>query len=93
MSSLLRQQQAPTNWSRVGQNAKISLANLTPTVPESLLGKAVYSGAIFASGYHGYKRNNDSAGSAALWMICGALLPIVTVPVALVQGFAKPKTP
>lgn len=49
--------------------------------------------AMGASAYHGYKRNEVS-GNPILWAVWwgfwGALLPIITVPVALAQGFAKP---
>ena len=45
-----------------------------------------------ASAYHGYKRNASSNPLAwALWWgLWGAALPIITVPVALAQGFAEP---
>ena len=46
--------------------------------------------AIAASAYHGYKRN-DSIGWALVWGAMGALLPLVTVPVAFAQGFGQPK--
>lgn len=49
-----------------------------------------------ASAYHGYKRN-EQAGNPVAWALWwgfwGALLPIITVPVALAQGFAKPLPP
>jgi len=40
--------------------------------------------------YHGYKRN-QSAGWAFGWFVFGSALPIFAIPVALAQGFAKPK--
>lgn len=40
--------------------------------------------------YHGYKRNHESVGSAVGWGVLGGLVPIITVPVALAQGFGKP---
>lgn len=41
--------------------------------------------------YHGYKRNHESTGSAIGWGVLGALFPVITVPVALAQGYGKPK--
>jgi len=48
--------------------------------------------AMGASAYHGYKRNEASnpVAWALWWGFWGALLPIITVPIALAQGFAKP---
>jgi len=44
-----------------------------------------------AMAYHGYKRNN-SLGWALVWALLGGAVPIIGVPVALAQGFAKPKS-
>lgn len=46
--------------------------------------------AVGVSVYHGYKRNN-SIGWAIAWGVAGGIAPIVTVPVALAQGFGKRK--
>lgn len=43
-----------------------------------------------ASIYHGYKRN-DSIGWALWWGLMGAAFPIITIPIALAQGFGKPR--
>lgn len=40
--------------------------------------------------YHGYKRNN-SLGWAIAWAFLGSSFPVITVPVALAQGFGQPK--
>ncbi len=40
--------------------------------------------------YHGYKRN-DSVGWAILWGIFGGALPVISIPVSLIQGFGKEK--
>jgi hypothetical protein len=48
---------------------------------------AALSGA--ASGYHGYKRNAGSVGWAAGWALLGAMFPVITPAVAVVQGFGK----
>jgi len=47
---------------------------------------SVAGGAL--SAYHGYKRN-DSVGWAIGWGLLGAWFPIITVPVALAQGYGK----
>ena len=39
--------------------------------------------------YHGYKRTG-SIGWAIGWALLGGLFPIITIPVAIAQGFAKP---
>lgn len=48
------------------------------------------AGAALAA-YHGYKRNHESTGSAVGWGVLGALFPVITVPVALAQGYGEPK--
>jgi hypothetical protein len=40
--------------------------------------------------YHGFKRNN-SVGWALWWALMGGLFPVITVPVAIAQGFGKRK--
>lgn len=42
------------------------------------------------SAYHGYKRNNNSAGWAAWWGLMGFLFPVVTPVVAITEGYGKP---
>jgi hypothetical protein len=54
---------------------------------------AVAAVAMGASAYHGYKRNEPGGNPVAWalwWGFWGALIPIITVPVALAQGFAEP---
>jgi hypothetical protein len=41
--------------------------------------------------YHGYKRNHGSLGWGIAWGALGALFPLITVPVALAQGFGEEK--
>jgi len=41
--------------------------------------------------YHGYKRNNDSVGWAIGWFFFGGILPILSIPISLAEGFGKPK--
>lgn len=40
---------------------------------------------------HGFKRNNSSVGWAIGWGILGGMFPLITIPIALLQGFGKPK--
>lgn len=40
--------------------------------------------------YHGYKRNN-SLGWAVAWFFLGGWFPLLSIPVSLAQGYAKPK--
>lgn len=39
--------------------------------------------------YHGYKRNGSVAW-AVVWGLAGGAVPIVTIPVAVAQGFGEP---
>lgn len=41
------------------------------------------------SAYHGYKRNNNSAGWAAWWGLMGFLFPVVAPVVAITEGYGK----
>lgn len=43
-----------------------------------------------AGAYHGYKRNK-SVGWAVGWALLGGIVPIITVPLSLAQGFGKAK--
>lgn len=47
------------------------------------------AGAIGAA-YHGFKRNRGSIGWTVAWFLCGSAFPIITLPIAAFQGFAKP---
>ena len=62
--------------------------------PIMILGSLAWSAVSFvaagASAYHGYKRN-DSLPWAIAWGILGSAVPVITVPVALAQGFAQRK--
>lgn len=40
--------------------------------------------------YHGYRRNNGSVGWAIGWFIFGGILPFLSVPISLAEGFGKP---
>lgn len=41
-----------------------------------------------AGAYHGYRRN-DSVGWALVWALAGSAFPIITVPIAIAQGFGE----
>ena len=53
--------------------------------------RAVSMLAAAASAYHGYRRNDESIGWAFGWAFFGSVLPVIALPVALAQGFGKPK--
>lgn len=42
--------------------------------------------------YHGYMRTG-SLGWALAWGLLGGMFPIITIPVAIAQGFARPEFP
>jgi hypothetical protein len=46
--------------------------------------------AVGAAVYHGYRRN-DSVGWAIGWGFAASIAPVITVPVALAQGFGQKK--
>ena len=46
--------------------------------------------AVSASVYHGYKRN-QRVGSAIWWGLGGAIAPVITIPVAIAQGYGQPR--
>lgn len=44
----------------------------------------------FSGAYHGYKRNR-SVGWAIGWFLFGGMLPVLSIPISLAQGFGKVK--
>ncbi len=60
----------------------------TPSNPYGPLWAVTATAGAAASVYHGYKRNN-SIGWALWWGLMGSMFPVVTVPVAIAQGFGK----
>lgn len=50
--------------------------------------RVALTAAVAASAYHGYKRTR-SLGWTLVWAAAGLFIPIVTIPVALAQGFGK----
>lgn len=61
----------------------------SPSTTQLILG-AIGTLAGAAGIYHGYKRN-DSIGWALWWGLMGAAFPIITIPIALAQGFGERK--
>ncbi len=86
----------------LGQTTSAPSAPTAPAAPASMvrsedggtaLKTAMTVASTLASGalaYHGYKRNN-SIGWAVGWFFLGGLFWPIAVPVALAQGFAKPR--
>ncbi len=54
-----------------------------------VVGTSVMALGAGIAGYHGYKRSGGSIGSMLGWGLLGGIVPIITVPVALAQGYAK----
>lgn len=83
---------APSVYDSEGPPEAITVLPAPPEPPTKwqTIGKLLsYVGGV-GGAYHGYKRNN-SAGWALGWFIFGGALPIFAIPLALAQGFAKPK--
>ena len=59
-------------------------------LPAQLYTVAGLAGTV-AGAYHGYRRNG-SIGWALLWSLAGAVVPFVTIPIAVGQGFGEPAT-
>ena len=64
---------------------------LDGTVTDLVKSDAVTTGAAIACVYHGYRRTGSLIW-ALIWGVAGKKLPVVAVPVALAQGFARRKT-
>lgn len=60
--------------------------------PSGWMRLAAVVGPVFAGLgiYHGYRRN-DSVGWAIGWGLMTAAFPVIMIPIALAQGFGKPK--
>ena len=56
----------------------------------SALGTTLAVAGTGLGAYHGYKRTG-SIGWAIAWAFLGGLFPIITIPVAIAQGFARPE--
>jgi hypothetical protein len=58
---------------------------MTPTVGVLVLLSTAFSA------YHGYRRNHESIPYGGLWGFFGAVFPVITPVVAVIQGYAKPE--
>lgn len=54
----------------------------------SLISASLFGALAFI---HGYRRNNKSVGWGATWGVLGAMFPVVTMPVAMIEGFGAKK--
>lgn len=63
------------------------LAELDPAITTGLRVASIAGASLGA--YHGYKRNHGSIGWALVWAFLGSAFPLITIPVALAQGFGK----
>ena len=70
----------------LGDVATASAGMQVATVAYGLLSLA---GSV-SGAYHGYKRHN-SVGWAIGWAILGGMLPVITIPLSLAEGYAKPE--
>lgn len=66
----------------------LDTGSLQPTPMHYVYGAASLAGTALGA-YHGYKRNRGSVGWAIVWGLLGGAFPIITVPVALAQGFGE----
>lgn len=84
----------PIGYSLYGLGAEESAVDVVkpPMTPAAIFWTLLATAGTAISVYHGYKRNNGSIGWAAVWGIAGALVPVVTVPVAIAQGLGKRKS-
>lgn len=60
---------------------------VSPTV--MMVGRALSIAGTALGAYHGYRRNRGSVGWAIGWALLGGMFPVITIPVALAQGFGK----
>ena len=47
--------------------------------------------AVAAGTYHGYRRSKGSLGWTLGWAAFSAIIPVIAIPIAVAQGYAKPK--
>jgi hypothetical protein len=74
------------------QLAAVRTGQVVAVAPSDMWTKAASGLALAGTGlgvYHGYKRTG-SLGWALAWGLLGGMFPIITIPVALAQGFARP---
>lgn len=79
-------------------NALVPLSALGDDFEENPAGMAMFWTLVSAAGaglssYHGYKRNaaSNPIAWALWWGLWGSVLPIITLPIAIAQGYAEPE--
>lgn len=86
--AIVNQQAKPQAFIPPPPSAYRPQAVTLPSVPPWMRALSTISAAACA--YHGYKRN-DSVGWAFGWAFFGSVAPFFALPVALAQGFGKPR--
>lgn len=80
---------------RLPEGRPVGQMSYTPSpagdIADVVKSDAVTTGAAIACVYHGYRRTGSLIW-ALIWGIAGKKIPVVAVPVALAQGFAKKRT-
>jgi hypothetical protein len=71
-------------------NALVPMAAPNWVAPVAVAFQVTMLASAGALAYHGYKRNG-SVGWALVWGLLGGLVWPVTVPIALAQGYGKPR--
>ncbi len=87
----------PVDWAKVGTRLAVPLSGVkdddfTPN-PSGAFWTLVSAAGAGLSSYHGYKRNaaKNPIAWALWWGLWGSVLPIITLPIAVAQGYAEPK--
>lgn len=85
------------DWGHIGKRALVPLSGIadddfTPNQGGGLFWTVVSAAGAGLSSYHGYKRNaaENPIAWALWWGLWGSVLPIITLPIAIAQGFAEP---
>lgn len=77
----------PRMLTRVPRARRAPLAEVDPAIATGLRVASLAGASLGA--YHGYKRNHGSIGWALAWAFFGSVFPLITVPIALAQGFGE----
>lgn len=87
---------ANVDWGRIGKRALVPLSGIkdddfTPN-PSGMFWTLLSAAGAGLSSYHGYKRNvaENPIAWALWWGLWGSVLPIITLPIAIAQGYAEP---
>jgi hypothetical protein len=84
------------DWGQIGKRALVPLSGIkdddfTPN-PSGMFWTLLSAAGAGLSSYHGYKRNvaENPIAWALWWGLWGSVLPIITLPIAIAQGYAEP---